>query len=84
MNSRTRFRSGDLCPRTDAYRFDGYVVPGSTSLPRLGELEVIMEAGQAFPRIESNQLDCWWTPAVEWVMTDERPRLNPVELRMVL
>ena len=80
MTSRKRFRSGDLCSKTDAYRFDGYLEAGSVNLPRLGELEVIVEAGQPFPRIESSQLDCWWMPAVESDVIDAS--IKPVELRM--
>lgn len=81
MTAHSRFRSGDLCRKTDAYRFDGYVDAGWTSLPRLGELEAIIEAGQPFPRIESNKLDCWWTPAVESEVTDEGEGMNLAELR---
>jgi hypothetical protein len=61
--TRTRFRSGDACLQSAAYRFDGYAVPRSVDLPRLGELEITLEAGQTFPPIESTQLDCWWIPA---------------------
>lgn len=85
MMIRKRFRTGDLCQRTDAYRFDGYVLSSALELPHLTELEAIVEAGQPFPRVASTELECWWLPAAE---TDANPaeKLTPnlAELRMGL
>lgn len=84
MLTRTRFRSGDACLKSDAYRFDGYAVPRAVDLPRLGELEISLEAGQTFPPIESTQLDCWWIPAgFADGLEIERPALDAATLRIV-
>jgi hypothetical protein len=86
MTTRTRYRSGDTCRKTDAYRFDGYVAVDAIEIPRLGELEVIVEAGQPFPRIESSKLECWWMPAVEISAAEEQDQMkfDPAAIRMGL
>ena len=85
MTARKRFQSGDICQRTDAYRFDGYVAPSAAALPHLAELETIVEAGQSFPRVASTQLECWWMPSTEAEVNPAvLPTPNLTELRMGL
>jgi hypothetical protein len=60
-----RFRSGEPCPDSGWYIFDGYLDGSPEPLPPLGEMEVSLEAGETFPSIHSPAKDCYWQSALE-------------------
>ena len=55
-----RFRSGEPCPDSGWYIFDGYLDGSLEPLPALGEMEVSLEAGEVFPPIRSPAKECYW------------------------
>jgi hypothetical protein len=59
-----RFQSGELCPDSGWYVFDGYVDGTLNPLPALSEMEVSLEAGETFPQIRTPAKSCYWQPAV--------------------
>ncbi len=58
-----RFRSGDICVEPGWYQFDGYVDGDAGPYPSLGEVEVSLFRGEAFPVIRSAKRACYWTPS---------------------
>ena len=55
-----RFRSGEVCPETGEYEFDGYLNGNSDGLPYFDELEIALKAGHLFPVISSRHRACYW------------------------
>lgn len=56
-----RFRSGDRCPVTGLYTFDGYVSESTTTpLPSLDERRIWLRTGERFPSFALRVEDAWW------------------------
>jgi hypothetical protein len=61
QDMKRRFQSGDVCPESGWYEFDGYVESPFDPLPALDEMEVRLSAGTAFPAIRNtNNRACFW------------------------
>jgi hypothetical protein len=57
-----RYKTGQECPRTGRYRFDGYVDGSWTPAPTAEEKEIPLSKGETFPPIRSQNKACWWRP----------------------
>jgi len=56
-----RFRSGDRCPITGLYTFDGYVNESTTSpLPSLDQRRIWLGAGERLPSFALWAEEAWW------------------------
>ena len=56
----SRYRTGEECPVSGNYRFDGYLDGTSTPAPTSDEREIPLSKGGTFPPIRSSQKACWW------------------------
>ncbi|HEV8578204.1 MAG TPA: YjzC family protein [Thermoanaerobaculia bacterium] len=57
-----RYKTGQECPRTGRYQFDGYVDGTWTPAPTAEEKEIPLSKGETFPPIRSQNKACWWRP----------------------
>lgn len=55
-----RFKTGQVCSESGAYRFDGYVDGSSYPAPTAEEKEIPMSRNETFPPIRSTSKSCWW------------------------
>lgn len=55
-----RFKTGDECPESGRYRFDGYLDGTSTPEPTPEEKVIPLSKGETFPPIRSTGKACWW------------------------
>jgi hypothetical protein len=56
-----RFRSGDRCPITGLYTFDGYLNESTTSpLPPLDQRRIWLRTGERLPSFALWVEDAWW------------------------
>ena len=55
-----RFKTGELCPVSGRYRFDGYLDGTHSPSPRAEEMEIPLSKGEKFPPIRSSGKSCWW------------------------
>jgi hypothetical protein len=55
-----RFKTGEECPKTGRYRFDGYTDGTRTPSPTSNEREIPLSRGERFPPIRSASKGCWW------------------------
>jgi hypothetical protein len=55
-----RCKTGETCPQTGRYRFDGYVDGTNYPSPTLEEREIPLSRGETFPPIRSSNKACWW------------------------
>lgn len=56
-----RFQSGDCCPATGSYGFDGFVDdPGADAPPSICELEIWLFRLSRFPIIHGIRKRCYW------------------------
>lgn len=56
----TRFKTGQKCETSGAYRFDGYTDGTTTPAPKSEEQEIPLSRGETFPPIRSTGKGCWW------------------------
>ena len=56
----TRFRTGEVCPESGRYRFDGYLDGTSSPPPTREEREIPLSRGETFPPIRSSGKACYW------------------------
>jgi hypothetical protein len=57
----TRYRTGEKCPESGVYRFDGYLDGTSSPSPTSEEREIALSTGEVFPPIRSAGKACYWT-----------------------
>ena len=55
-----RFRTGETCPVSGRYRFDGYLDGTSSPPPTSEEMEIPLSKSETFPPIRSASKSCWW------------------------
>lgn len=55
-----RFRTGEVCPASGRYRFDGYLDGTKSPPPKPEEMEIPLSKGERFPPIRSSGKSCWW------------------------
>ena len=55
-----RYKTGQECPRTSRYQFDGYADGTWTPAPTAEEKEIPLSKGETFPPIRSQNKACWW------------------------
>jgi hypothetical protein len=60
MMSTTRYKTGQECPVTGRYRFDGYTDGTSIPQPTAAEKEIPLSKGETFPPIRSTNKGCYW------------------------
>lgn len=56
----TRFKTGQTCPTSGDYRFDGYTDGTSSPSPTAEEREISLSRDETFPPIKSSGKACWW------------------------
>ena len=56
----TRHKTGQTCPTSGDYRFDGYTDGTSSPPPTLEERVITLSHGETFPPIKSAEKACWW------------------------
>jgi hypothetical protein len=54
-----RYKTGEECPKTGRYRFDGYTDGTSTPQPTTDEMVIPLSKGENFPPIRSQNKACW-------------------------
>jgi len=59
-STKTRYKTGQNCPQTGVYRFDGYTDGTSTPAPTAEEKEIRLSRDETFPPIRSSEKACWW------------------------
>ncbi len=57
---RLRYQTGDICPETGLYDFDGFVEQADETAARLESFELPLAAGQRFPPIGEPKRACYW------------------------
>lgn len=55
-----RYKTGDKCPRTGKYTFDGYVDGTSSPAPTAEERVIPLDAGETFPPVRSVNKAAYW------------------------
>ncbi|MCG3128367.1 MAG: hypothetical protein CHACPFDD_03255 [Phycisphaerae bacterium] len=60
--TKTRFRTGDVCIQAGRYHFDRYVDDRTTPTPAPSELVIELAPGDRFPQITTIGKECWWLP----------------------
>ena len=55
-----RYKTGEECPKTGHYLFDGYTDGLQTPAPRDDERVVTLNKGDLFPPIRSANKPCFW------------------------
>ena len=56
----SRFRTGQRCPESGRYLFDGYMDGTHSPAPTFGEEQIPLSSGEVFPPIRSSRKPCWW------------------------
>ncbi len=56
----TRFKTGETCPESGRYRFDGYLDGSYAPAPTAEEQIIPLSRGETFPPIRSSGKACWW------------------------
>lgn len=56
----TRYKTGEKCPITGNYLFDGYVDGTSRPPPTTEEKRIPLTTGETFPPIKSSEKACYW------------------------
>lgn len=56
----TRYRTGEKCPATGSYAFDGYVDGTSTPAPTPEERQIPLTKGETFPPVRSSGKAAYW------------------------
>lgn len=56
----TRFRTGETCPESGRYQFDGYTDGSWQPPPHAAEKEIPISRGERFPPIRSSGKACCW------------------------
>ena len=56
----TRFRTGETCPESGRYQFDGYLDGTSHPPPKAEERQIPISTNERFPPIRSAEKACWW------------------------
>lgn len=62
-----RFRTGEVCPESGPYRFDGFVKEPAEPLRVDARALIELDSGEPFPTIGNPdaQRECYWRPANE-------------------
>jgi len=55
----TRFQTGESCPESGRYRFDGYLDGTWSPSPTADEMEIYLSKNETFPPIRSADKGCW-------------------------
>lgn len=55
-----RYKTGEECPRTGHYLFDGYLDGTSSPAPTDNEKDIPLSKSERFPPIKSANKGCWW------------------------
>ena len=55
-----RYKTGETCPTTGKYQFDGYTDGKTTPSPTMEEKVIPLERGETFPPIRSSGKACYW------------------------
>lgn len=56
----TRFKTGEECPESGTYAFDGYTDGTWSPSPTAEERNIELEKSETFPPIRSASKACWW------------------------
>jgi hypothetical protein len=56
-----RYKTGEKCPKTGTYAFDGYTDGTWTPSPTADERRIPLSTDETFPPIKSANKACWWT-----------------------
>lgn len=54
-----RYKTGEECPKTAHYRFDGYTDGTLTPKPTSDEMVIPLAKGEIFPPVRSANKGCW-------------------------
>lgn len=55
-----RQKTGEICPTSGRWRFDGYVDGTTYPAPSSEEMEIPLSKGERFPPIRSSEKACYW------------------------
>lgn len=55
-----RYKTGQQCPTTGRYQFDGYVDGTTWPSPTANEQIIPMDRGDTFPPVHSCNKGAWW------------------------
>jgi YjzC-like protein len=55
-----RLRTGEVCPESGRYQFDGYLDGTWEPAPHAAERQIPLSRGEKFPPIRSSGKSCWW------------------------
>jgi hypothetical protein len=55
-----RYSTGQECPKTGTYAFDGYLDGTWSPSPTANESSIPLSKGETFPPIRSANKACWW------------------------
>jgi len=55
-----RYKTGQECPKTGNYAFDGYLDGTWSPSPTANESNIPLSKGETFPPIKSANKGCWW------------------------
>lgn len=55
-----RYETGEECPRSGVWGFDGYTDGTSTPSPTAEERQIPLSRGETFPPIRSTGKACYW------------------------
>ncbi len=56
----TRRKTGETCPCSGDWEFDGYTDGTSYPTPHSAERHIPLSKGERFPPIRSSAKACWW------------------------
>ncbi|MEM9419614.1 MAG: YjzC family protein [Planctomycetota bacterium] len=57
--TKTRYKTGEECPRSATWQFDGYTDGTYTPAPTSEEKFIPLSKGEVFPPISSSGKACW-------------------------
>ena len=60
MSEKTRFLTGEMCPTTAYYAWDGYADGSFSPFPTYKEQKILLEKAQKFPAIVSCEKKAMW------------------------
>lgn len=55
-----RYKTGEQCPKSGTYVFDGYTDGTSTPAPTANESSIPLSENETFPPIKSANKACYW------------------------
>lgn len=60
VSTAVRGKTGEKCPTSGIWAFDGYLDGTSVPAPTAAEREIALSVPNVFPPIKSSGKACWW------------------------